>query len=48
MREDLKKLDPYARKYNVKVVLEIHMDTMIASPSAAYRALEGFDPDISD
>ena len=45
MREDLKKLDPYARKYNVKVVLEIHMDTMIASPSAAYRALEGFDPE---
>lgn len=44
MRADLKKLDPYARKYNVKVVLEIHMDTMIASPSAAYRALEGFDP----
>lgn len=44
MREDLKKLEPYARQYEVKVVLEIHMDTMIASPSAAYRALEGFDP----
>lgn len=44
MREDLKKLEPYAKQYGVKVVLEIHMDTMIASPSAAYRALEGFDP----
>ena len=33
------------RDFYVKVVLEIHMDTMIASPSAAYRALEGFDPE---
>ena len=45
MRAALKELEPYAKQYGVKLVLEIHMDTMIASPSAAYRALEGFDPD---
>lgn len=44
MRTALKGLEPYARQYGVKLVLEIHMDTMIASPSAAYRALEGLDP----
>lgn len=45
MREDLKKIDALAAETGVKAVLEIHMDTMISSPSAAYRALEGFDPD---
>lgn len=44
MRDDLKKIDALAAETGVKAVLEIHMDTMISSPSAAYRALEGFDP----
>ena len=33
-----------AAETGVKAVLELHMDTLISSPSAAYRALEGFDP----
>ena len=44
MREDLKAIDALAAETGVKAVLEIHMDTLISSPSAAYRALEGFDP----
>lgn len=44
LREDLKKIDALAAETGVKAVLEIHMDTLISSPSAAYRALEGFDP----
>lgn len=44
MRENLKALGPALAENDVKLVLEIHMDTMIASPSAAYRALEGLDP----
>ena len=43
MREDLKAIDALAAETGVKAVLEIHMDTLISSPSAAYRALEGFD-----
>ena len=44
MREDLKAIDALAAETGVKAVLERHMDTLISSPSAAYRALEGFDP----
>lgn len=44
LREDLKAIDALAAETGVKAVLEIHMDTLISSPSAAYRALEGFDP----
>ena len=44
MREDLKAIDALAAETGVKAVLEIHMDTLLSSPSAAYRALEGFDP----
>ena len=44
MREDLKAIDALAAETGVKAVLELHMDTLLASPSAAYRALEGFDP----
>lgn len=44
LREDLKALEPSLKENQVKLVLEIHMDTMIASPSAAYCALEGLDP----
>lgn len=43
LREDLKALENDLKENDVKLVLEIHMDTMIASPSAAYRALEGLD-----
>ena len=39
MREDLKAIDALAAETGVKAVLEIHMDTLIYSPSAAYRAL---------
>ena len=44
LREDLKALEEVRKTNNIKRVLEIHMDAMIASPSAAYRAQEGFDP----
>lgn len=44
LREDLKAIDALAAETGVKAVLELHMDTLISSPSAAYRALEGFDP----
>ena len=44
MRKNLLALAPALAENDVKLVLEIHMDTMIASPSAAYRALEGLDP----
>lgn len=43
LRRDLRTLKPLLVEYDVKLVLEIHMDTMIASPSAAYLALEGLD-----
>ena len=44
LRQNLKSLEPALKENDVKLVLEIHMDTMIASPSAAYRALEGLNP----
>ena len=36
-----------AAETGVKAVLEIHMDTLISSPSAAYRALEASTPPTS-
>lgn len=44
LRQDLRALQPLLMENEVKLVLEIHMDTMIASASAAYLALEGLDP----
>ena len=35
---------PLLKENNVKIVLETHHGTMIASASAAYRVLEGLDP----
>lgn len=44
MRADMKVIEGIAAKYGVKALNEIHMDSLISSPSAAYRALEGLDP----
>jgi sugar phosphate isomerase/epimerase len=43
-KKEIKELESQARKYAVKIVLEIHMDTIIASPSSAYRLLKECDP----
>ena len=37
-------LEPLARQYGVKIVFEIHMDNLLASPSAAMRLVSRFDP----
>lgn len=37
-------LETLAKMHNVKIVFEIHMDSIIASPSAAYRLVSRFDP----
>ncbi len=44
LRQSLKELEPLLKEYRIKLVLEIHMDTLISSPSAACRALEGLNP----
>lgn len=44
-RENLKEIEQRAASYDVKVVIELHMDTLTASPSSAVRALEGLNPD---
>lgn len=36
-------LEKLAMKYEVKILFEIHMDNILASPSAAFRLLQGFD-----
>lgn len=41
---DYRALEGLAKKYGVKVNLEMHMNTIIASASAAYRLLSHFDP----
>lgn len=38
-------LEKMAKQYGVKVVFEIHMDNLMASPSAAYRLINGCDPE---
>lgn len=43
-RAQVRKLELLAKKYGVKVMLELHMDTLLASPSSAYNLLAGFDP----
>ena len=45
MRKDSEYLEGLARKYGVKIVYEIHMNNLLASPSAVRRMLEGLDPD---
>lgn len=45
MREALKTWEPLLSEKHVKLLLEIHHDSLISSPSAAYRALEGLNPD---
>lgn len=42
--EHIKTLEGLARKYDTKIVFEIHMDNIMASASAAKRMLSGFDP----
>lgn len=42
--EDLAALEKRAKAYGVKIMLEIHMNNLIASPSAAYRVVSHFDP----
>lgn len=42
--KDVQVLEKLAKKYNVKIVFEIHMDNILASPSAAYRLISNFDP----
>jgi sugar phosphate isomerase/epimerase len=44
MIEQTKVLEALAKKYGVKIVFEIHMDTLLASPSSAYRLVSNFDP----
>jgi sugar phosphate isomerase/epimerase len=41
--EQLKTLEILAKKYNVKINLEMHMGTIIPSASAAYRLVSNFD-----
>ncbi len=43
-REDYKVLEGLAKKYGVKVNLEMHMNTISASASAARRLVDGLDP----
>ena len=42
--EQLASVEALAKTYGIKVVLEIHMDNILASPSAAYRIVSQFDP----
>ena len=44
MRSDAEYLEGLARQYGVKIIFEIHMDNLLASPSSARRMLEGLDP----
>lgn len=43
-RMQLQALEPLCKKYRVKVILEMHHDTVVSSPSAAYNVLCGLDP----
>ncbi|NLU53356.1 MAG: sugar phosphate isomerase/epimerase [Clostridiaceae bacterium] len=42
--EELKIIEKLAAQYNVRVNIEIHMNTIIPSASAAYRLVSGFNP----
>lgn len=41
--EDYRVLEGYAKKYGVKINLEMHMNTITTSASAAYRLVSNFD-----
>ena len=41
---NIRALEKLAAKYDVKILFEIHMDTIMASPSEAYRLIQGCDP----
>ena len=43
-RTQLLNLEPLCRRYGVKIILEMHHDTIVSSPSAAYNLLSGLDP----
>lgn len=43
-RMQLQALEPLCRKYGVKIILEMHHDTLLSSPSAAWNVLCGLDP----
>lgn len=43
-RKQYEHLASLAKEYGVKIMTEIHMNNLLASPSAAYRMLEGLDP----
>ena len=42
-RAQLLAIEPLCRKYGVKVILEMHHNTLVSSPSAAYNLLCGLD-----
>lgn len=44
LRDNLKTWEPLLLECGVKLVLEIHHQSLVSSPSAAYRALEGLNP----
>ena len=44
-KADLQALELLSRRYGVKIILEMHHDTLLSSPSAAWNALAGMDPD---
>lgn len=43
-KKQLRALESLAMTYGVAIVFEIHMDNILASPSAALRLLNGYDP----
>ena len=43
-KEENKELERIGKQYGVKFLIEIHMDTIVASPSAAYDQAQGIDP----
>ena len=44
-RLHLQNLEILSRKYGVKIILEMHHDTLLSSPNAAWNVLQGLDPD---
>lgn len=45
LKEGNKSLLPLLKKYNVRLMIEVHHGTVNASPSSAYRMMEGLDPE---
>ena len=44
LRTKMRELEPVLKANNVKLVIEMHHGTLTPSASAAYRVLDGFDP----